>query len=54
MLDEQIQNQILEFIRNEATRIKYGKLYIELSVIDSNVLDMEVETKKRIHLKTKS
>lgn len=51
MLTEQQQKQIIDSISNEAIRLKYGKLFIVLSIVDSDVVDLEVETKKRILLK---
>lgn len=53
MLTEQQQKEIYDFISTEAIRLRYGKLYIEINIVDSSVVDIEVETKKRILLKKK-
>jgi hypothetical protein len=48
MLDDLTKQQIIDFIMEESIRIKYGKLFIQLNIMESNVVDMEVETKKRV------
>lgn len=50
MIDQETENEILKFVREESLRLGYGKLLITISVVDKNVVDIEIETKRRKHL----
>lgn len=47
MLDEGQIAEIVQSINEEALRIKFGKIFIELNVVDSEVVDMDIETKRK-------
>ena len=46
MVDE-LKQEILLFIDEESTRIQYGKLYIELNVVEGKIGDMDIDTKRK-------
>ena len=46
MVDE-LKQEILLFIDEESTRIQYGKLYIELNVVEGKIVDMDIDTKRK-------
>lgn len=46
MIDE-LKRDILLFIEEESTRIQYGKLYIELNVVEGKIVDMDIDTKRK-------
>lgn len=47
MIDDDTKKEILNLILEESVRIKYGKIIVIYNVVDSNVVDMEAETKRR-------
>lgn len=48
MLDQGQISEIVQAINEESLRIKYGKIFIELNVVDSQVFDMDIlATKKK-------
>lgn len=46
-MNETLKNDILSFIEEESIRIQYGKLYIEINVVEGNVVDMDIDTKRK-------
>ena len=46
-MTELLKNEILTFIEEESTRIQYGKLYIELNVVEGQIVDMDIDTKRK-------
>jgi len=46
MLDE-LKQDIILFIEEETNRIQYGKLYIEMNVVEGKIVDMDVDTKRK-------
>lgn len=53
MLDEAQKKEIIAFILEESSRIKYGRLQIELVVVNGNVFDMDMQTKRKVDLRKK-
>ena len=46
-MNEGLKLEIISFIEEEAERIRYGKLFIELNVVDTNIVDMDIDTKRK-------
>lgn len=46
MIDE-LKQDILSFIEEESTRIQYGKLYIEINIVEGKIMDMDIDTKRK-------
>lgn len=46
MLDE-LKRDIILFIEEESTRIQYGKLFIEINVVEGKIMDMDIDTKRK-------
>ena len=46
MVDE-LKKEIILFIEEESSRIQYGKLYIEINVVEGRVVDMDIDTKRK-------
>lgn len=44
---ESLKNDIILFIEEESTRIQYGKLYIEMNVVEGKIVDMDIDTKRK-------
>lgn len=53
MISDLTKKGIMEFIEEESVRLCYGKLFIQLNVVSGEIVDMEVETKKRKHFNSK-
>lgn len=46
-MDEAVQNDILSFIKEEINRIQYGKLFIEMNIVEGKIVDMDIDTKRK-------
>lgn len=44
---EAIKNEIILFIEEESTRIQFGKLFIELNVVEGKIVDIDIDTKRK-------
>jgi hypothetical protein len=49
MNDEQ-KEQILKFVAAELSRISFGKLYIEMTVANNKVTNVQCETKRSLNI----
>ena len=49
-MDEQIKQQIIALIEEEAIRIEYGKLLIEVTVLKGKATNLQDETKRSMNI----
>lgn len=50
MIDPEVQEQIIAFISEEHRRIKFGKLMIEVTVMNGHCTNIQCETKRSHNL----
>lgn len=50
MIEHEIQQEIITFISDEVKRIKFGKLLIEVTVMNGHCTNIQAETKRSYNL----
>lgn len=51
MIDQETQENLITILREEALRIRYGKVILTINIFDKNVVSMEAETKRSVNFK---
>ncbi len=46
-MTDELKQDIITFIEEESVRIQYGKLYIEINVVEGKIVDMDIDTKRK-------
>lgn len=50
MLTEEAKQKILEAVKDELTRVNFGKIILELGIKDGRVINFNTETRKSINI----
>lgn len=50
MVEPQHQSQIAKFIEEEVSRIEFGKLFVEITVMKGKTTNIQAETKRSMNL----
>ena len=51
-MNEQQKQELIKFVTEEAHRMQYGKLYVEVTVHKGKVTNAQAETKRSYNLNT--
>lgn len=49
-MEPQIEKQVVDFINTEVSRIEYGKLFLEVTVLKGRATNIQGETKRSLNL----